>query len=393
MTFANPQINAPTSFLWNSLAGFATDMRAAVSSTTAVAARSIPYFRSEDRLFRTEENGLTRARLLAVNRPEAPQSSFETIPFRGQDVSLHYFEAGRPRSDEGPLLLIHGFASNAYQWNRIFDELSDRHHVIAIDLPGHGYSDCLKDDDYDMVRILPDLLNAFLDRKGFRDVTLVGSSLGGGISQVLASGNDRIRQLILFGSSGCTDQKEKVAPFVRAANLPSHLTLGPTPPYFFEKLGTFLTLYLYVHPTFSTINAHDVEEFTRPYRGNWAKIRARADYARQIRDLCVAKENQAEIIALQKKIRQPVLYVYSEADRAVPKSVPGALLKFIPNSRLIRIEADEVPTAGHTLMSDTPALALQIVEDVMGGSVDLSPSTAKTTHYLKFNPSSGSYEY
>jgi pimeloyl-ACP methyl ester carboxylesterase len=392
MTFANPQISAPASFLWNSLTAFASDMRAAVSSTTAVAARSIPYLRSENRLFRTE-NGLTRSRLLAVNRPDAPQSSYETISFRGQDVNLHYFEAGRPRTGEGPLLLIHGFASNAYQWNQVFDELSDRHHVIAIDLPGHGYSDCLKDDNYDMVRVLPDLLNAFLDRKGFQDVTLVGSSLGGGISQVLASGNDRIRQLVLFGSSGCTDQVEDVALFIRAANLPSQLTLGRTPPYFFEKLGTFLTLCLYVHPTLSTVTDHDVEEFTRPYRRDLKKIRARANYARQIRDLCVSKKNQAEIIGLQKAIRQPVLYVYSEADRAVPKSVPGALLKFIPNSRLIRIEADEVPTAGHTLMSDTPAAALQIVEDILGGSTDLSPSTAKKTRYLRFNPSSGNYEY
>jgi pimeloyl-ACP methyl ester carboxylesterase len=336
---------------------------------------------------------LTRARLLAVNRPEAPESAFETVPFRGRDVRLHYFEAGRPRADEGPLLLIHGFASNAYQWNRVFDELSDNHHVIAVDLPGHGYSDCLPDDDYDMVRVLPEILNGFLDRKGLKDVTLVGSSLGGGISQVLASGNDRVRQLLLFGSSGCTDQEEKVALFVRAANLSSHMTLGSAPPYFFEKLGTFLTLCLYVHPTFGTINAHDVEEFTRPYRGDWGKIRARADYARQIRDLCVSKDNQARYLALQKAIRQPVLYVYSEADRAVPKSVPGAVLKFIPNSRLIRIAEDQVPTAGHTLMSDTPALALQIIEDMMDGEIDLTPSTAGTTRFVVFDSALGSYDY
>ncbi len=334
-----------------------------------------------------------RPRLLAANRPDAPRSAFETIAHRGQDVRLHYFESGTPRLDEGPLFLIHGFASNAYQWNRLFDELADKHHVIAIDLPGHGYSDALADNDYDLVTILPEILNAFLKRKGMKDVTLVGSSLGGGFAQVLAAGNDRIRQLLLFASLSGTGQVESVAPFINALRLSAPLLLDRAPPYFLEQLGAFLTLMLYIHPTLATLTAYDVGEFARPYRGNLPKIRARTDLARRICEFCAAAENQTRFIEIQKNIRQPVLYIASEADRIVPPSVPGSVLRFIPNSRLIQIGAREVPTAGHTVMSDTPKLALQIIEESMDGTIDLSPATAGTTRFAQFNRALGRYEY
>lgn len=365
---------------------------AAASVSERVSASPLSFLRPNDRIFRAED-AVMRPRLLDSNRPDAPSSFFESVNFRGRDVRLHYFEAGTPRTDEGPLLLIHGFASNAYQWNRVFDELSDRHHVIAIDLPGHGYSDCLDDGNYDLVSVFPEILNAFLDAKGMREVTLVGSSLGGGISQILASGNPRILQVLLFASSGCTGQIEPVAPFIEAVHLSGYLPLDRPPPYFFECLGTFLTLWLYVHPTLATLTAHDVAEFARPYRNSPAKLRARVDLARQIRDLCIAAENQTRLIEIQRAIRQPVLYVASEADRAVPKSVPDAILRLIPNARLLRIGAEDVPTAGHTLMSDTPELALQIIEDFLDGAIDLSPSTAGQTSQVRFDAESGKYLY
>lgn len=353
---------------------------------------SLPFFRADDRLFRTED-GQTRPRLLAFNRPDAPNSAFETVPFEGRDIRLHYFEAGTPKPNQSPLFLIHGFASNAFQWNRVFDELADRHHVVAIDLPGHGYSDALPGDRYELTTAVPQILDEFLERKGMKDVTLVGSSLGGGISQMLAAENDRIRRILLFGSSGCTGKREPVAPFIDAVVLSGLLPLDRPPPFLFERLGALLTLWLYVHPSLATLTLHDVEEFARPYRGSVEKMRARVDLARRIRDLCVSAENQEEIIALQRSIKQPVLYVFSEADRAVPSSVPEATLRLVRNSRLLRIGAKDIPTAGHTLMSDTPDLARQIIEDVMEGTIDLTPATAGTTRFIRRDSGSGRYEY
>lgn len=344
---------------------------------------------SSDRLHRIV-NGEKRPRMIGSNRPNAPHSFNMDWDFRSRPIRLHYFEAGLENAAAGTILLVPGFASNAYQWNLIFDELADRYHVIAIDLPGHGYSSCLEHHDYDFASVLPFLLNDFLDLKKLQDVTVIGSSLGGGISQIWASGNPRIKQLILFGSSGCTGEIEHVAFFIRAAILADDFTSGP-PPFFFEKLATLWTLWQYVHPSSQTFGSHDVEEFARPYREDPPKIQARADYARQIQDLSIHRSTQSKVLALQRGIRQPVLIVYSEADRAVPVSVPRALSRLIDNSRVLWIPSDQVPTAGHTLMSDTPDLALKIIEDVMTGKFDLSPETKK--QHCRVQVEDGAYQY
>ncbi|MDP2891888.1 MAG: alpha/beta hydrolase [Bacillota bacterium] len=52
------------------------------------------------------------------------------------DISIHYLEAG-----EGDvLLLVHGIGQSLYTWRKNFYELAKSFRVIAIDLPGYGYS-------------------------------------------------------------------------------------------------------------------------------------------------------------------------------------------------------------------------------------------------------------
>ena len=64
-----------------------------------------------------------------------------TLPASGEDeegeiARIHYLEAGVGE----PLLLIHSLGQSLYTWRNVFAELSDNYRVIAIDLPGHGYS-------------------------------------------------------------------------------------------------------------------------------------------------------------------------------------------------------------------------------------------------------------
>lgn len=75
---------------------------------------------------------------------------------------------------------------------------------------------------------------------------------------------------------------------------------------------------------------------------------------------------------LQRKLEQPVLIVQSEFDGFVSLDDARDLDGKIPNSRLLFIPLDEVPTAGHSVMNDTPDLAIKIVRDFMGGQSPLS---------------------
>ncbi|MFI6864811.1 alpha/beta fold hydrolase [Streptomyces sp. NPDC050421] len=54
-------------------------------------------------------------------------------------VRLHVVEGGRP--DCSTVVLLAGFPQTCWAWRKVMASLTDRHHVIAIDLPGQGHSE------------------------------------------------------------------------------------------------------------------------------------------------------------------------------------------------------------------------------------------------------------
>ncbi len=114
-------------------------------------------------------------------------------------VRFHYWKLG----SGPPVLLLHGGGEWLYSWHDTAPGLAQRHTVIAVDLPGHGYTTvtdpAFRYDLPAMTAALRDLLDALgLDR-----VTVVGHSWGGGIALALAQGYpDRVSRMALIGSSG-----------------------------------------------------------------------------------------------------------------------------------------------------------------------------------------------
>ncbi|MFN2608149.1 MAG: alpha/beta fold hydrolase [Acidimicrobiales bacterium] len=80
----------------------------------------------------------------------------------------------------GPVLCVHGLASNARTWDGVADRLHDLGHpVAAVDLRGHGHSDA-PDDGYDFTTLGADIL-AVLDALGWERAALAGQSTGGNL--------------------------------------------------------------------------------------------------------------------------------------------------------------------------------------------------------------------
>jgi pimeloyl-ACP methyl ester carboxylesterase len=114
------------------------------------------------------------------------------------------------------VVLIHGIASRAAQWEQVMARLGEVAHVVAPDLLGHGES-AKPRGDYSLgahacgVR---DLLAAL----GHDRVSLVGHSLGGGIAMQFAyQFPERVERLALVCSGGLG---REVSFFLRAATLP-----------------------------------------------------------------------------------------------------------------------------------------------------------------------------
>jgi len=109
-----------------------------------------------------------------------------------------------PASNKAPkrLLCVHGWLDNAASFVPLMQALDDVD-MVAIDLPGHGWSDHLgPSGNYNLAETAL-LLPRVVDALGWQDCHLLGHSLGGNIS-LLASvaAPEQFRSLVLIESAG-----------------------------------------------------------------------------------------------------------------------------------------------------------------------------------------------
>ncbi|MFC4121685.1 alpha/beta fold hydrolase [Nonomuraea zeae] len=122
----------------------------------------------------------------------------ETSTLTLDDGDIHVSQDG-PR-DAPALLLIHGSASSIRSWDQLVPLLTGSHHVIRIDLLGHGRSARPADRSY----ATPDQarrVGAALDRLGVEQATVVGHSSGGAVATALAEQRpDLVTALVLINA-------------------------------------------------------------------------------------------------------------------------------------------------------------------------------------------------
>ncbi len=109
------------------------------------------------------------------------------------------------RGEGPPIVLIHGWASNADDWAEVPELLVERgHRVIWYDRPGYGYStrDRSNEGNFSLASNARDLVQ-LLDALGLERAALVGWSFGGGVAQRVAIDQpDRVSHVGLVGSVG-----------------------------------------------------------------------------------------------------------------------------------------------------------------------------------------------
>ncbi|NED89281.1 alpha/beta hydrolase [Streptomyces sp. SID11233] len=121
-----------------------------------------------------------------------------------------------------PLLLIHGSGSSGGAWSPIVPALSARHHVIRVDLSGHGHSPPAP--SYDVPE-QAGRLAAVLDELALGPVTAVGHSSGGYIATALTEQRpDLVGALALISSGPSPDALLPQPAVLRALIAPP---LGP----------------------------------------------------------------------------------------------------------------------------------------------------------------------
>jgi pimeloyl-ACP methyl ester carboxylesterase len=271
------------------------------------------------------------------------------------EVRLHGHRVNFNIAGEGPpIVLIHGVAGRAAQWDETMLLLAERHTVIAPDLLGHGES-AKPRGDYS--------LGAFAS--GIRDLlvgldieraTVVGHSLGGGIAMQFAyQFPERCERLVLVSSGGLGQDVNLI---LRAATLPgSELVLpllaharvleaASLIPRAFAKLG------LRAGP--------DMTEIARGYQ-SLATAEARSAFIHTLRaviDPTGQRVNASDRLYLASKM--PTLIVWGERDRIITCDHARNAHEGMPGSRLEVFEH-----SGHFPQLDRPIEFARILGSFM----------------------------
>jgi len=244
---------------------------------------------------------------------------------------IHYVQAGRG----DPIVLIHGWNGSTFDMRYTIPELAQRYRVIAIDLPGYGYSARAQDGDYSVAG-LGEIVPRVMDRLRIERAVVLGHSMGGLIAQWLALHYpERVERLILVDSATV---KEMFAG--RNWGLLLRPLLPLLAPIALNRGAVRRGLRSAVHdPACVTPEAIEGRLRTLQVKGH---LRAQA---KQLSD----RRKDPEFDPGQ--IRQPALLLWGEHDRWVKLSAGEELARAIPNARLVTIHG-----AGHLPLEEQAEL-------------------------------------
>lgn len=114
------------------------------------------------------------------------KSSGQFFTYKDQH-QIFYQEAGSGET----LLLIHGFPTASWDWNKIWDSLMEKYHLVAPDLIGFGFSDKPKKYNYSIMD-QADLMESFLEKKKIKRAHILAHDYGDTVLQeILARFIDR----------------------------------------------------------------------------------------------------------------------------------------------------------------------------------------------------------
>src|SRR5690554_6284884 len=258
-----------------------------------------------------------------------PESNF----ILWKNNNIHYTDEG-----EGEVvLMIHGLGGSFYNFEGLKNEMKSNYRVIRVDLPGMGLSDMSHiTEDTNYLKEYLEFFNFFLEDRAINSCYVMGNSLGGMVSWVLAATfPDKVKGLVLFNSAGYEVDKvisRAAGPIrypwfspVMRKGLPQFLTRLALPYLFGDKSK--------IHP----------DEYKNAYylinrEGNLKTVIGLSSHTEQAPDL-----------DLLKNITAPTLIFWGKEDAIIPVKHAHYFERDISNSKAIIYSP-----CGHMAMTEFP---------------------------------------
>lgn len=238
--------------------------------------------------------------------------------------------------DGPPLVIVHGTPWSSFNMRHLIRGLADTFSVHFYDLIGYGQSD--QSDGDVSLGIQNIVLDQLLDHWGLHQPAIIGHDFGGAtvLRTHLLNGRDFERLVLIdpvavspWGSPFFNHVKEHEAAF------------AGTPDYIHDAI-----VRAYVSTAaFKPISGETLTAIVQP----WTRADGKAAFYRQIAQ--ASSSFTDEVQPLYATITRPVLILWGEEDRWIPRTQGKQLHQMIPGSQF-----DAIADAGHLVIEEQPAL-------------------------------------
>jgi pimeloyl-ACP methyl ester carboxylesterase len=235
---------------------------------------------------------------------------------------------------QGPLIvLVHGYTGSKENWLPVMRKLAENHRVVAVDLPGWGESTPKPGADYGPVA-QSRRLAAFLQAQQQPAALLVGHSMGGMISGLMAAEHPELVQRLAFMSSaGVKFTENEFARLVLKGG-------NPFAVYETESFQTFLSTYVFA----------DAPYVPTPIAG--AIVSQRAAKREFEKKVFTQMRLGPEAFLLQQRlplIKQPTLLLWCDRDKIIDPSAAAVFAEGLAHSTTVMLKG-----CGHMPMMEQP---------------------------------------
>jgi 2-succinyl-6-hydroxy-2,4-cyclohexadiene-1-carboxylate synthase len=225
-----------------------------------------------------------------------------------------------------PLLLLHGWMGSSEDYREVIEYLSWQYNCIAIDLPGHGKTEVIDEENgYNFVNTAIGIVD-LLDNLGVARCSIAGYSFGGRLALYLAlEFPDRFDRVILeSASSGLATAAERAARIERDRQISDRLATEPFADFVSDWYRQSLFIGINKHPKFPALIERRIAT-NQPQK--LAKSLQFAGLGNQLYlgdKLKVYSRSISLVVgALDRK--------FVDINRDLARSCPHAILKIVPN--------------------------------------------------------------
>jgi magnesium chelatase accessory protein len=254
----------------------------------------------------------------------------------------HVQEAGT-----GPtLLLIHGAGGATQSWRGLFPLLAQTHHVVAVDLPGQGFTQMGARGRCGLDPMAEDL-RTLIRQEGWAPKAIIGHSAGVAVALRMVEGGLRVP---VIGINAALANFKGVAGWLFPA-MAKVLALTPMTANVFAATASESTVRGLIKGTGSRLEAEGMALYLR-------LIRDRTHV-----DATLTMMAQWQLDGLLERlpgIRVPVDLIVGLADGAVPPVTSRQAAARLPDARVI-----EMPGLGHLAHEEAPAEVAAVIAQVL----------------------------